>query len=198
MGNLRLYGSTSGYIEIAPPAVGTNNILTLPTDSIQPGMVLINNTDFISATAVNINNCFTSTYSNYRIMLKFKHNSTGDVAWMRFRTSGSDNTSSTYQSMGGYGNASGYVYDSTGSGTSLDKARVGYVPSSTCLMSLDISSPALSEISFYSATYVGGDNNNRFWSGAFNSTTIFDGFSLYTTSPGTVSGTVRIYGYRNS
>lgn len=31
MGNLRLYGATSGYTEIASPDEGTNGTLTLPT-----------------------------------------------------------------------------------------------------------------------------------------------------------------------
>ena len=33
MGNLRLYGSTSGYVEIAPPAVAGTTTLTLPSTS---------------------------------------------------------------------------------------------------------------------------------------------------------------------
>ena len=31
MGNVRLYGSTSGYTELAPPAVAGDNVLTLPS-----------------------------------------------------------------------------------------------------------------------------------------------------------------------
>jgi hypothetical protein len=30
MGNVRLYGATSGYVEIAPPDIGTNSTVTLP------------------------------------------------------------------------------------------------------------------------------------------------------------------------
>lgn len=40
MGNIRLYGDTSGYVEIAPPAIGTNSILTLPSSGSLASVIL--------------------------------------------------------------------------------------------------------------------------------------------------------------
>jgi hypothetical protein len=55
MGNVRLYGSTSGYTELAPPAVAGDNTLTLPANGF--GKVL----QVVSATyATNVSTTSTS------------------------------------------------------------------------------------------------------------------------------------------
>lgn len=38
MANLRLYGDTSGYVELVAPTVGTNGTITLPTSGVIPGV----------------------------------------------------------------------------------------------------------------------------------------------------------------
>ena len=40
MGNIRLYGDTSGYVEIAPPAIGSNSTITLPASGSLASVIL--------------------------------------------------------------------------------------------------------------------------------------------------------------
>ena len=59
------------------------------------GLTLISRTIWSAAAAVNVNNCFTSTYSNYRILIYSYANNTYDY-FMRLRAGGTDNTSGNY------------------------------------------------------------------------------------------------------
>ena len=56
MGNVRLYGATSGYTELAPPAVAGDNVLTLPAHGF--GKVL----QVVSATKVD---AFSTTSTSF-------------------------------------------------------------------------------------------------------------------------------------
>lgn len=200
MGNLRLYGSTSGYVEIAPPAVGGSQVLTLPTDSVQPGLVLIANQSVTAASSVAFNNCFNSTYSNYRIVVD-SVGSTSSAASMslQFRTSGTAYSSANYYRWTIYGANSTALAANWVAGTSsafftstADHAGHGAV---------DVIQPFSSTIktSWSGAYYsIGSVASDWGWTnGAVLVTNSFDGFAL-TASSGTFTGSVRIYGYRNS
>ena len=199
MGNLRLYGSTSGYVEIAPPAVGSSQVLTLPTDSVQPGLVLVNKTDISAASSVSVNNCFSSTYDNYRIVFSGIGTVTATTTVkFRLRASGSD-TSAGYYLSGVYGsqaagptraynpNTSEYYASEIGdieNAFTLDVFRPQVASTRTSLINL-YSGPG-SASSFFGTYY-----------GYINNTGQFDGFTLFVSS-GTFTGTIRVYGYRNS
>ena len=60
------------------------------------GMVLLNTTSFSGVASVSLPaNTFTSTYDNYRLVITLTSTVTTDLRW-RGRTSGSDNTVSSY------------------------------------------------------------------------------------------------------
>ena len=196
MGNLRLYGSTSGYVEIAPPAVGGSQVLTLPTDSVQPGLVLINKADFSSVSSVSVNNCFSSTYQNYLIVFQAQHASTTDNMNFMLRLAGTNNTANY-----------AYVYTnndnaiSTGRNTSQTAGAIGKIGNGMQdFISIDVMNPYITtNTSYRSRNY--SSMNASFISdfGGFHAAaTSYDGFTIATSSGGNVTGTVRIYGYRNS
>ena len=199
---LRLNGLTSGYVELAAPAVAGTTVLTLPTDSIQPGLVLIAKADASSVNSVSINNCFTSAYTNYRIVFSGSSNSTGSglpSLRLRFRAGGVDNSAAVY-----YGNVMYSTYaagPSRSYDTAMTSATFTWLGDYGILGTMDISFPA-------TATYKMMSSQGQMTGTAANiygvigygylGATAFDGFSLIADSSQLIGGTVRVYGYRNS
>ena len=201
MGNLRLYGSTSGYVEIAPPAVGGSQVLTLPTDSVQPGMVLVNTTTFSSASSISINNCFSSTYSNYRVIFDgYSSSASAGGLNMRLRSAGTDATGTSYIWGGQYiTQSAGPTRNYSGGLVSLFEisAHANYA---TCfdatVFQPYVSSANTSFTSNYSAP---GTASAAYGTsaGVYIVAAQHDGMTIYP-GAGTVTGTIRIYGLRNS
>lgn len=187
---LRLNGSTSGYIEIDAPAVAGTRTLVLPTDSIQPGLVLLNTTTFSASSSVSVNNCFTSAYDNYLIVASISGSSDSTI---RLRAAGSDATSSLYGWSVVSGNQTGTV---NGTGASLaTSAQYAYVAGVTSSVITNINSPALSAFTTWSTSNVQPTTAIKLLAGHYGATTSFDGFTVLGTSQ---TGTIRVYGYRNS
>lgn len=201
MGNLRLYGSTSGYVEIAPPAVGGSQVLTLPTDSVQPGMVLVATQSFTSASSVSFNNIFTSAYDNYRVLVDLIGSTAQDLH-LRYRTSGVDNTTSNYE-MAVYrffstNSAGGLFY---GSAPLAQLAKTDGTARTTSV-DMTIFGPQKNQFtrnSHLSMHPVSGTTgtSSAFGGHGFMDSTVFDGITIYPNT-GTITGIVRVYGYRNS
>ena len=150
---------------------------------------------FTGVSSVSLNGVFTSAYENYLVIGSYL--GSGNIAVRaRYRVSGTDNsTASSYitQTIVGAGSAV------TGNRLSADYRR--FVEANTTLgnFSWRVCGPNLAantsdwlegttEIATAAVLIDGGGHN---------SSTVFDGFSVYTTS-GTITGTIRVYGYRNS
>jgi len=192
---VRLNGSTSGYVELASPAVGGSTVLELPTDSIKPAMVLINTTTFSAASSVSVNNCFTNTYDNYKITINGV--ASASVAFnMRLRTSGTDATSAVYYTENVQGN-------NTALSPALNSAATSYsfgsIDTAKQFSSIEISEPALAVATnvLFHRIRSGTTAIYEIGCGYNSSATAYDGFTIYPAS-GTITGTVRVYGYRNS
>lgn len=197
---VRLNGSTSGYVELNAPATAGTTVLELPTDSIKPGMVLVAAQDFTATSSFSINNCFTSTYHRYRIILETFGASVRADLQLRLRASGTDNTAGVYK----------YTYLGYRSDTGTEQTQ-NTSNSMWALMTAngtdiglgvyDIQSPALAR----TTTIVGtgmrlndlGTVGFLSFGGAHSVGTAFDGFTLFPNG-GTFQGAVRVYGYRNS
>lgn len=108
MGNIRLYGSTSGYTELAPPAVAPDGVLSLPSgtgtiatqayvdtaesDAIAAGgLVHIQRVTAAAAATISVDNCFTSTYENYKLVMNMD-GGTATIVQFRMRVGGADNS----------------------------------------------------------------------------------------------------------
>ena len=159
------------------------------------GLTLINTTTFSAVTTTSIDNVFSSTYSNYRIILNLTSLGTSANVLFRLRTSGSDNTTSNYNWTAAYYLTSNAFYSSRTTGAS--NAQIFYtVGQDKEQAAIDMYAPNLSATTSASITGVHGPGDIN-WMGSMghNSTTQFDGFTIYT-STGNITGTIKVYGYK--
>lgn len=160
------------------------------------GLTLITTSTFSASAAVNVNNCFSSTYENYRIVVApLVSSAAGPWLQMRLRASAADNTTSNYS------------YQSiTASSTTVTASRataqtlwqIGTVSSANTIVGVELSSPFSANLTL--GTNLQAESSTVAWRSNgfhFNATTSFDGFTLYPDT-GTITGTLRVYGYANS
>jgi hypothetical protein len=177
--------ATAGLTLITPTSIantgGTASIGTNGTVS------------FSAASIVSLNDVFSSTYENYKILLNITSAATQDAIFMRLRVAGSDNSSNNYYWSLIYQNVSGGTTPSGANSNNLSSSfRVGY--SSTNARSLiEVFSPfATSQTSFNAQN---GNNNSDFalQGGNTSVTTSYTGFTLI--FAGNTTGSVSVYGY---
>jgi hypothetical protein len=166
------------------------------------GLVKITDQSFSAASAVNVNNCFTSTYQNYRIVCDLTNAGANNITRMRLRASGSDDANNNYVYTG-YGSLLGSTTISAvgATSTSFDEVSYNFSGAQDTSIVLDVVRPqtAFRTLILGMTTGQNTANNNlaaRPYFGNFTNTTQFDGFSLLA-STSTITGTVRVYGYRN-
>jgi hypothetical protein len=170
---------------------------------VAPGLVLINSTAFSAVTQVSLpDDTFSATYDNYRIMISINTVVTDCNITGRFRASGSDNTTTNYQtaflgltSAGAASNEVGVSESSFKLGESDVSSRSAY--------SLDIFQPFLTLnteiLGFYTFRNLAATATPvRMGGGQFIATTSFDSFTLISSVSDNISGTIRAYGYANS
>jgi hypothetical protein len=182
--------STSGQ-------TGTVNLSTATVTG--AGMDLINKTDFTSVSSVSINNCFSSTYTNYRIMIDaVGTTATPTAGQIRMRSAGTDASGGFYFHSGYYSTQAGGVTGFyAGSAAQMDIFALADTVSTA---SLDIFRPNVAAYTSITGNVVApGSSTANFLTrhGWHYQATSYDGISFFTAS-GTMTGTVRIYGYRNS
>ncbi len=153
------------------------------------GLTLITTQAFTTAAAVNINNCFTSTYTNYRLLITAQ-GSAGTNLNFRYRVSGVDNSATIYARQFLRAISTGV----SGSFDTLNEVTVSSLSSTQTAMSfVEIRNPNLAVQTNSFATFHDNDYVGHF--GCLHKTaTAFDGFSLYGAS-GTITGSVWVYGY---
>jgi hypothetical protein len=197
---VRINGSTSGYIEIDAPAVAGTRTLVLPTDSIQPGLVLVASNTFSAATSLSINNCFTSTYDNYRVMLTVTAASGVVAVNLRLRVSGTD-SSTTYTTQQLQVTGTSVAGGRTGAGNTGTEWQVANTSASLPVgINGDIFGPqraAATSINFTS-NFPSGSATIEMYSGSHSTATSYDGLSILAAAGGNITGFIRVYGYRNS
>ena len=161
---------------------------------VAPGLVHINTTTFSAVSSVSLNDVFTSTYQNYRVIMTAASSSNQDLN-IRFRVSATDTTTNyVYQTF----SVNGAVFTGASAG-SATLSIIGIVGTTFSLDVLDIASPQLAAPTVYRTFGVSSSGSIllKDASGAQTASTAFDGFTLFPTS-GTFTGTVRVYGYKNS
>jgi hypothetical protein len=182
-------------------AAGTNTTQIATTAFVQAagGMVLVTSQSFSAVSSVSVNNCFTATYENYRIVIKATSGvGGGSDFYLRYRASGTDASSGDY--------FNGHMYVTAGSGPNRDyraaatSALIGYAADLATISTFDVASPRLSERTSGNATYATLGSSGSLWGTAghvLNNTTAYDGFTIFVGS-GNITGSLRVYGYRNS
>jgi len=194
MGSVRLYGATSGYLELQAPDVAPDAALVLPSDSLQPGLVHLHTESFSAVSSVSIDDVFSSKYDNYKIHVNSINSATALVL-MRMRATGSDNTAGSYRWQLMYRNEAGTLAGVGNNGGTSFQLTEGAAARRNA-SSIELFEPA-------SAQETSMISLNRQYDavvssvGTFTASNQFDGFTVFVAS-GTFTGTLRVYGYRNS
>lgn len=163
------------------------------------GLTLLNSTPFTAQSSVTVNNVFSATYDNYVVELYLTQN-----------TSASDSTWTLVN--GGTPAASNWAYNTlvlhsaaTAANTSGSAvATPGTVPASaaanftqrTVLFSPFRTVRTIAHSESFSTASGFGANDSRVLKAQLNNTTSYEGFRFSTTA-GTITGNIRIYGVRN-
>ena len=198
------------YKEGTLTKTGTNT-WTFTGSASAPGMELVTPTSvagatlsggqvsFSASTEVDVNGCFTSAYSHYKIVFDWTPSAAENVT-MRMRVGGANNTTSnyTYQtisasstsvSSGRSASASSWLACFNSAGANAQMAEIiMYSPFDTAKTggSFVQVRDATSGLIYYAVSL------------AFDATTSFDGFALIPTGGSNITGKLRVYGLRNS
>lgn len=150
---------------------------------------------FSGASSISLNGAFTSTYDNYRIVISSK--ASGDTDFnFRIRTGTTDLSGATDYFYGSYyvGNTSSQVAASINR-TNASNNFIGAIGTWNGTTTIDIVAPFISEVTTWTVfsamrfllLTAGSLNNNS---------TSYNGFTVFP-SAGTITGTIRVYGYKN-
>jgi hypothetical protein len=179
----------TGLVEITPSAVST----TGGTGSISATGVV----SFTSASAISLNDVFSTSYDNYRLIANVSQSDSSVGMACRVRVSGSDLTSSTYKwaRYFNFSNDAAYLGGNSNSTTSMD------IPggiTDRSLIIFDIGNPfnlfnthVQIRTSFLNSSSFSYNFTNT---GSVNNTLSYTGFTIFP-SAGTITGTISVYGY---
>ena len=190
-GNIRLY-NTNGYVELQAPSSASAQVLELPTDSIKPALVHLHTETFSSVSSVSVDDVFSENYNH--CLITVTGSGTSDTFMnMRLRSGSTDNTATNYDYQRNSSYDSTYSAASAANQTSWQVHRVRSTGSAALI---NIYNANLSESTFLISTsgHSGQFTDTR---AIHDISTAFDGFTFFPTT-GTISGTIRIYGYRNN
>jgi hypothetical protein len=159
------------------------------------GMVLLNTTSFSAVASQSINSVFSSTYTNYKILIPAS--AAGENLNFRMRVSGADETGSIYS----YTNA--FITSDTGT-QAADRAELGSLITfgefGNGLVSIEIANPfassytALNWVNTIGRTSGAGRNRTKQGTAIVGNTTSYTGYTIYV-STGSITGSVSTYGY---
>jgi hypothetical protein len=157
------------------------------------GMVLLNTTSFSAVASQSINDVFSATYDNYKIIINISNSTLSSSLSMRMRVSGTDNTNNEYTRTKFYvdqTNAFGSDSGSAGTSSFLIGDTQGTDGNQTLI---EMQAPFLTQLTKH--TTIGTKRLNYFaMSGSTTVTTSYTGFTLL--QGGTnMTGTVSVYGY---
>jgi hypothetical protein len=193
-------GSTPARLGIG----STGNVLTVaggvPTWAAPSSgaLTLITSGTFTASSTVTIDSIFTSTYTNYKLIINVNSttNAGANYCTGNFRTSGTPNTNASYNEII-YGRNEDNTAE-TRNTTNETTMRFGYIGNSTSsFIEQNFYNPQASVKTYYSGFSGMTGKGAATFQGAFNNTTAFDGFEFSPFS-GNCTGTYAVYGFQKS
>ena len=158
------------------------------------GLVLLNTTTFTAQASVSIDNVFTSTYDNYKIVCDFT-SSTDQEVFFRLRASGADLTTSVYRV--------GEIYLGVGIANALTSANNTLRTSCTVSNNgsgfsagfvADVIAPNKAQAKFFNSQSTGRLAYINI--AQIQQATAYTGFTILVTAATTFTGTIKVYGYK--
>jgi len=193
--NARIPVGTNGKILTADSTVATG------VSWANGGLTLITTQSYSGATTINVNNCFTSTYKNYRVIMN-NTNTTATVDYVNFRLRSAGVDASTNYKFNGQRWFSSNTTPQLPSGNPTDNFSLS--GSSVLLKGFfEILDPANAVFTgFYSNTTSNntsgatGDSVSCWTGGEHCTASAYDGFTIFSTSAAS-TGNLSVYGYNN-
>jgi hypothetical protein len=160
------------------------------------GLALITSQSFTSSTSVNVNDVFSSTYQNYKVICTWRASGNNTMR-LRMRTSGSDFTSNKYFTIG-------YSYTGTINEGDATSGILGWSDvTGTDGLELNFFRPFSSADDTAYTIVQTGPRSGSFVYGPFmagggvRENRSDTGFTIYPDS-GNITGTIRVFGIKNS
>ena len=195
--------ATNTWYFLPSASAGAGMDLITPTSVAGSGVTLSGGqVSFSAATEISINGCFTSAYANYAWVVNFSAVSASDPEiTVRMRASGANETGANYASQRLSQKSTtvvGIADTVANTSMSLLHGSTGAASAAGDGMFLDPQNAAYTRARATS-WYFGSDSQlyQQLNIALLKNTTAYDGFSIIPQS-GNVSGTLRIYGLRNS
>ena len=181
-------------------AVYDSSAWVYKTGSTVPGLVYITQATPTAVNTVSINNCFTSTYANYLIVVDISAIVSVGSLDARFRLNGTDTTTNyVSQRLGGQTTTPFASANPTGTDDIYIGALDPAFPA-TFNSTINVFSPALARQTNLHNYNVSNETNGtliQLTYGNQTTTTAYDGITFKTTGT-SFTGTIRVYGYQNS
>jgi hypothetical protein len=149
-----------------------------------------------AAAAISLNNVFSAEYDAYKIIVDVAKSTSAAISF-RLRASGTDNSSSLYQSQIEIFSGTSLGANRETNVTALQMSNTSTTADFTQIEILNPFGAKATGISFRSNSTYSDTVNSRFGDSGHNSTTSFDGFSIIATA-GNFTGSVSVFGYRKS
>jgi hypothetical protein len=166
-----------------------------PAAATNQGLTLINTTSFSGVASQSINDVFSATYDNYKVLIRLNASSVTSNAFFRLRVSGADNTSGVYYYMANYfASSSASVPVNANNATQWNLFQTGTTAASH--IDLTIFNPFIAQKTTASGTTSAANASVAFggaWAGLWDGTTSFTGFTIIGES-GNLTGNVSVYG----
>lgn len=215
--------SGSAWVSVATEVESLATYATQSYASAQPGSKLIvpssvavgsgsasiatqGTVTFSGASSVSLNDVFSSTYSNYTIIVSSNtSDANSQILRLRLRVSGSDNSSNNYY-WSGFGLGSNGAtptissFGSNGLTSSFDTSVSNATTLNSATSKIELFNPFATDRTSFAAvmpyTDVSTGGFHRQFQGQMSVTTSYTGFSLISAA-GNVTGSVSVYGLKN-